>query len=146
MSRELWIVLGVVVFLLIIYIIYDQRKKIFKKRPKKTKVIEKPKEEVKPATTTDKKISFEKKNIKAVQPQIEISDIQLEEEKADYQSTVVRDRPERTMPRRRDLPRRYVAKEEIKRPSIKNQIRELSPEMKAILFGDLLKQKDEFKF
>ena len=148
MHIGLWIALAVILILLLLYILYDQRKKIFKKKTKVNDVKEQKaeKKEIKQPEKNEN-ISFERKQKQSTQEAV-VEALQ-EDEKPDFEEPV---RPLQTRDfdsrrgnlfrRRREMFRRTTKQTE----SIKDQIDNLSPEMKAIVFADLLNRKDEFKF
>lgn len=148
MHIGLWIALAVILILLLLYILYDQRKKIFKKKTKVNDVKEQKteKKEIKQPEKNEN-ISFERKQKQSAQEAV-VEALQ-EDEKPDFEEPV---RPLQTRDfdsrrgnlfrRRREMFRRTTKQTE----SIKDQIDNLSPEMKAIVFADLLNRKDEFKF
>ena len=143
MHIGLWIALGTLVFLLILYIIFDKRKKIFKKKVKTEKTVkEQEKKEI--TEKKEKKISFDKKS-KNEKPQQAMLVEKIEEEKDSAQYQMQSEQSTRSIPRfnrQSNLERRRYYKQKSKK-SIKQQIKDLSPEMKAILFANLLERKDD---
>lgn len=155
MRNELWIALGVIVFLLILFIFFDLRKKIFKKREKKeTKpaAVEKPaegkvKKEKKVSKLANSKMSLTKKvaekkknNEDEKKSEVEDAEIDLDEGPIVYERTpsAFASNTRRQMPyERRPMPRRAPISRR-KKKEIKEQIKDLSPEMKAILFSNAL--------
>lgn len=161
MHVGIWYALGAIVFLLILFILFDNRKKIFKKREKKSK----PETEIKdskPAETKEKtkevkkisnsKMSLTKKVKKEAEkePEAEVEDADFDgfdEEPITYQKSssigpIPRRRPVPLQFDRSKIEREYTM-ENSKKKSIKKQIKDLSPEMKAILFTDALGKRDD---
>lgn len=161
MHVGIWYALGAIVFLLILFILFDNRKKIFKKRAKKTKEeVEikdsKPaekKEEPKAVKKIDNpKVSLTKKVKKEPDPvpEAEVEDANLDgfdEEPITYQRTSGMGSSQRRRPMPLQFDRTKVQRELMarnsKKKSIKEQIKDLSPEMKAILFTDALGKHDD---
>lgn len=150
-----WILIAsaIVIGLLVIFILYDQRKNIFKKRSKKEKKKEqKPakeqvpvKEEHKEAVKEEKpEISLEQR-IPEVKKQTKnpvVEEVVIkEDDRVEYDTT----EPKTSGFRRTINPNRYAPPASFKpqKQSIKDQINDLSPEMKAILFGNMLDKKDD---
>lgn len=144
-----WIGVIVVLGLFILYIIYDQRKKIFKKRKKKEKIKKQisteSKEKPKSVEKKGLKVSFEEKSLSSVKPVIEeIENLSNEGEKNEE---IFEDFPrEKNNQMKRFFPKNsrvYKDEKLSKSASIKKQIKDLSPEMKAILFADILNRKED---
>lgn len=161
MHVGIWYALGVIAFLLILFILFDNRKKIFKKHPKKakeeveikdSKASEK-KEEPKAVKKIDNpKMSLTKKVKKeeSVAPRAEVEDAGLDgfdEEPITYQRTSNMEQSQRRRPMPLQFDRSKVQREirarNSKKKNIKEQIKDLSPEMKAILFTDALGKHDD---
>ncbi len=144
-----WIGIIVPCGLLALFILFDQRKNIFKKKVKKEKpiVVEpQPKQEVKKERMIDERISFLPSKPQIFQkPIIEETDFEEMEEKEYAQlASSLRNSPS-SFRRRRSLERQpydYLSK--IRKPSIKQQIKNLSPEMKAILFANVFSKFNKF--
>ena len=144
-----WIGVIVIFGLFILYIIYDQRKKIFKKRKKKEKIKKQisteSKEKPKSVEKKELKVSFEEKSLSSVKPVIEeIENPSNEDEKneeifEDFQGEKI-NQMKRFFPKNRRV---YKDEKLSKSASIKEQIKDLSPEMKAILFADILNRKED---
>lgn len=144
-----WIGVIVIFGLFILYIIYDQRKKIFKKRKKKEKIKKQisteSKEKPKNVEKKELKVSFEEKSLSSVKPVIEeIENPSNEDEKNEE---VFEDFPREKIRQMKNFfpknSRVYKDEKLSKSASIKNQIKDLSPEMKAILFADILNRKED---
>lgn len=144
-----WIGVIVIFGLFILYIIYDQRKKIFKKRKKKEKIKKQisteSKEKPKSVEKKELKVSFEEKSLSSVKPVIEkIENPSNEDEKNEE---VFEDFPREKIRQMKNFfpknSRVYKDEKLSKSASIKNQIKDLSPEMKAILFADILNRKED---
>lgn len=151
-----WILIAsaIVIGLLVIFILYDQRKNIFKKRVKKAKepkqeapkAPEKPKEEPKVLEEKKTDVSLEERapQIKKETKQPIIEDMVIQDDDyVEYDSTMPR---QSGFGRRNINQRKYAPPPEFKfnkKQPIKEQIKDLSPEMKAILFGNLLDKKDD---
>lgn len=144
-----WIGVIVVFGLFILYIIYDQRKKIFKKRKKKEKIKKQisteSKEKPKNVEKKELKVSFEEKSLSSVKPVIEeIENLSNEDEKNEE---IFEDFPREKIRQMKNFfpknSRVYKDENLSKSASIKKQIKDLSPEMKAILFADILNRKED---
>ena len=146
----MWRIGVIVIFgLFILYIIYDQRKKIFKKRKKKEKIKKQisteSKEKPKSVEKKELKVSFEEKSLSSVKPVIEeIENPSNEDEKNEE---VFEDFPREKIRQMKNFfpknSRVYKDENLSKSASIKKQIKDLSPEMKAILFADILNRKED---
>lgn len=159
MNSGIWIALGVIVFLLILFILFDNRKKIFKKREKKVKeeveIKESKdtgkKEETKKVKRIDNpKISLAKKVKVEEQQKAQAEELNLDgfdDEPITYQRTPSMGFAPRKKPIPMQFDRSRVQRELIarksKKRSIKEQIKDLSPEMKAILFTNALGKRDD---
>lgn len=157
MNAGIWYALGAIVFLTILFILFDNRKKIFKKREKKAKEPKEPsvketKKEQKNETRqiSNPKLSLFKKVKKEPEPEPQIEDAEIDDLNSveeTYQSTTAFNQ----YPRRRPYPqtvqrepaRRIYTPEVQKKKKIKDQIKDLSPEMKAILFTDALGKHED---
>lgn len=144
------IAVGIILLLLAIFILYDNRKKIFKKRVKKAKKadVDKKEEEKKPAQKEEKqesKISFQKREVAKQEvsaPVIEDLEINTNQTQEYSQSFSASNRMRRPMPQRQFSQPQHNFFTPRKR-TIKDQIDDLSPEMKAILFSNALGKKDD---
>ena len=150
---------GVIVSSFLVFVLYDQRKNIFKKRnkdEKKQKVKEKNSKEIKAeevkkaVENTEKKvdISFERRESKisnqTTNANIEEVDVNIEERK-EYNTMGGSRGFRRSMPQRPpiEFPRQPNFSSPKSGNSIREQIDNLSPEMKAILMANVLGKKDD---
>lgn len=154
----LWIpliIVGAVLICLFVFL-YDKRKSIFKIFSKQERKAKKEKRSLKKSSKLQKDIKhvehkdeviFEEKNIEVVNNeslQVEEylpSDQFVENDVMPYIPKFNRRRPERRDISHYESLRRKYGYENKK--SIKEQIDSLSPEMKAILFGNVLDRKDD---
>lgn len=161
MENWLWVILIVVgagVACALIWL-YSNRKKIFKKRSKAEKKAKKEAKKIKkaaknapptPAAPEKQKdeLSFSEKQVEIIgNAQIQSEEYVPSDDFAGGETIEYATMPRR-MPRRRpqmdyDRPRRYEVEEEEQRESLKDQLRALTPEMKAVVFGNLLDRKDD---
>lgn len=148
MPKELWIAILVVLGLLILCVLFKFRKKIFKKKTPKTKKVEVKKEEVKkPEKTADSRISFEQREVKVKKEEnvnANIESVEIEDSEERVYSTGASFAPQRNF--RRTFPRSNMQQNSyfgMQNKSIREQINDLSPEMKVILFGNVMGKKDD---
>lgn len=160
MKNWLWVVLIVVgsgVACALIWL-YSNRKKIFKKRSKEEKKAQKEakkiKKEAKKAPPAPAAPEKQKDELSFSEKQVEIIDnVQIQSEEyvpsddfagsgAIEYATVPRRMPRRRPQTDYERPRRFEVEEE-QRESLKDQLRSLTPEMKAVVFGNLLDRKDD---
>ena len=139
----MWILIGggAAIFLILVVLI-DQRKKIFKKRPKKEKKA--PEKEVK--KTEEKKRDFKDISFEELKKP-SLGNFEYLDLKDDYkiEYTMGSQRPNRNNFRRPFDDEPFRRRSPVcKKVSIKKQIRDLSPEMKAILFSNALGRKVHF--
>lgn len=152
MSEGIWIALGVIAFLLVLFIFFDRRKKIFKKKDKSKQIkLEEPEkknespvkdEKKKIKKISNSKISYsEKVKEEKKEPKVEEIDFETEEEKIVYQNIPSAFSPKRRMSMPFDnssMSRRITSSRKVQKKKIKDQIKDLSPEMKAIIFTNAL--------
>lgn len=148
MAWWVWLIILLVcaMFFCGLYIVYDKRKSIFKKRQKSAPKRQKKhkNQDVAPVTTNDNdEVSFTENAVKNI-PNVKIhceNYVADEDEQHDF--------PEPSFARRREFPRMRERdfysqhRASKKKPSIRQQIDELSPEMKGILFSNALGKKDD---
>lgn len=145
-----WIIFPIAAAALIVFIIFDQRKKIFKKRVKKQTV---KKVEVKPEKKVEKKfnskISLEKPEAVKREEAV-IEDAGLSAENQQFEAPLRPrmniqpiSRPSISDDDFEEFRRKHSYTNFLTNKSILQQIKELSPEMKAIIFGNVLDRKDE---
>ena len=154
MHVGIWYALGGIVFLLIIYILFDNRKTIFKKRKKK-EIIKEEKKEVKKEVAEKKKVKKQlapkislSKKMKDEKLEAEIESIDfgdLNEEPITYQNGPVQGPRKRTRPQffeeRQNMYEMPVKKN--KKKKIKEQIKDLTPEIKEILLTNVLGKHED---
>lgn len=156
----LWIVLlivGAAIACVLVWA-YSNRKKIFKKRTKEekkarkeAKIAKKQAKKAPPAPPKppkkDDELSFSENqieiinNVKVASEAYVPSDGFAQAAPAEYATTsrrMARRRPQMEIER----PRSFEFEEE-QRPSLKDQLQSLSPEMKAVVFANLLDKKDD---
>lgn len=142
----MWIFVGVGVGFLALIVLIDQRKKIFKKHPKKEKKQkEKRKEEIKQVQEEKQnldEISFEESKKPKI-PQFEYLDIK-DDLKMEYTPSTSQRQNRNNFRRPFDGDRFNRERRAYKKKSIKQQIKDLSPEMKAILLSNALGKKVHF--
>lgn len=149
MSSWWWVLIGAVIFV-ILFIIYDKRKAIFKKRTKKEKKATAPKEEKKSKKEINSKIKLEKTQKEAKNDAV-VEEVNLAEEKQVIQTVNDSQRITRPpIPHKEDLDddfdefrKKHSYTRFLGDKKIAEQIKKLSPEMKAILFGNVLDRKDQ---
>ncbi len=136
----LWIATGVVVTILVLIALFDKRVVVFKSKNKKSTDKQKPVKVIAKKSrrqeSVDSEISFIEKEFKPKNLNPEIKDFLIEiENDTEYGQTSMNE-PRLSSSRRRHWEdgKRYPRE---RKKSIKQQIKDLSPEMKAIVFANV---------
>lgn len=148
MQKGIIITVLVVLGIFILFILFKFRKKIFKAKGKKpkTKNVELKQEDKKESPVKDNKISFEKREVKTSKQEnlnVQIQDVEFVDEQDLQYSSGEDFAPSRGFRRpfpQSDFQRNYFGS---RKKSIREQIQDLSPEMKAILFTNAFGKKKD---
>lgn len=148
MSNWWWILIGALIFV-ILFIIYDKRKTIFKKRSKKEKKVVTQKEEKLSKKELNSKIKFEKTEKKNKDDIIVEEAGLVEQEEIKQQNSPRRPVKSPVSPKENleddfdEFRKKHSYTRFLGDKNVAEQIKNLSPEMKAILFGNVLDRKDQ---